>query len=420
MSSRERSGWERASAVPRSGSKRLISRLPNPWLLMTAVVLRGLRLGELTVTMPSGKKHRFGGRAPGPSAQVDLRDPSAGRRLVTGGGIGLAEGYMEGAWDTADLNAVLELGAVNLQAGWTAGTPVLLRPPQRIWHALRDNDLEGARRNVQYHYDLGNDFYRLWLDRTMTYSAACFDAGEEAETDLDLEAAQRRKWDRMLELVEPGRGDHLLEIGCGWGGFAIHAARETGCRVTGLTLSSEQAEWARARVAAEGVQDQVEIRLQDYREETGSYQGIVSIEMFEAVGERWWPTFFGKLGGLLDRRSRAALQVITITAEHFESYRRAPDFIQRYVFPGGMLPTVERFNESAAAAGLAVGEPRFFGPDYDRTLGVWADNFEAALPQVRELGFDERFIRMWRYYFAYCRAGFRSERTNVMQVALNK
>ena len=395
---------------------------------MTAAVLRGLRLGELTVTMPSGKEHRFGGRAPGPSAQVDLRNPSAGRRLVTGGGIGLAEGYMEGAWDTVDLNAVLELGALNLQAGWTAGTPVLLRPLQRIWHALRDNDLEGARANIEYHYDLGNDFYRLWLDPIMTYSAACFEPGAgdgtdleaDLESDLDLEAAQRRKWDRMLELVEPGPGDHLLEIGCGWGGFAIHAARETGCRVTGLTLSSEQAEWARARVAAEGVADRVEIRLQDYREETGSYQGIVSIEMLEAVGERWWPTFFGKIAELLDRRGKAALQVITITAEHFESYRRAPDFIQRYVFPGGMLPSVERFEESAAAAGLKVGEPRFFGLDYDRTLGVWAENFEAALPEVRALGFDERFIRMWRYYFAYCRAGFRSERTNVMQVALNK
>jgi cyclopropane-fatty-acyl-phospholipid synthase len=403
-----------------------------------------MRAGELLVTLPGGGRRRFVAPAPGPSAVIHVHDPGFARRVVVEGSLGFAEGYMQRAWDTPDLDALLDLAAANLGT-MSARLPVALRPLQRVWHALRDNDLLGAQRNIAHHYDLGNDFYRLWLDPTLTYSAACFDEGvpveaacaprcggegtpalvpgpnggaREAPCEAELERAQRRKWDRMLELVQPRRGDHVLEIGCGWGGFAVYAAEQTGCRVTGLTLSREQAAAARALVQERGLEDSVRIQERDYRQETGTYAGIVSIEMFEAVGERWWPVFFRRVRRLLQEDGRAGMQVITIADEHFERYRRRPDFIQRHIFPGGMLPSPASFAEEAGKAGLRVGRQRFFGQDYARTLTGWAERFETALPGIRALGFDERFIRMWRYYLAYCRAGFSAGRIDVMQAAL--
>jgi cyclopropane-fatty-acyl-phospholipid synthase len=387
-------------------------RPPGPWNAALGAVLRGLRAGSLVVEMPDGTVREFHGALPGPSARVVVRDPSAARRILMGASIALAETYMDGSWDTPDLEAVLDLGLTNIAAGW-ADLPVVLRPAQRWWHAMRDNDPRGgAKRNIAYHYDVGNDFYRLWLDDTMSYSCACFEEGD------DLVRAQVRKWDRVLELVQPGPGDHVLEIGCGWGGFAVHAAREAGCRVTGLTISEAQAELARAHVREAGLEDRVEIALRDYRDETGSYDGVVSIEMFEAVGEKWWPAYFGAVKGLLKPGHAAAMQVITIAEDRFEHYRHNPDFIQRYVFPGGMLPSPERFASAARAAGLDCREPAFLGHDYARTLAEWSRRFEAAIPEVRALGFAERFVRMWRYYLAYCRVGFEHETIDVMQLRL--
>jgi cyclopropane-fatty-acyl-phospholipid synthase len=285
---------------------------------------------------------------------------------------------------------------------------------------MRDNDPDGgSKRNVAYHYDLGNDFYELWLDDTMTYSAAFTDDASVPASDADLERAQRRKWDRILDLIQPGPQDHILEIGCGWGGFAIHAAQDAGCRVTGITLSEQQLEMARERVAAAGLEGRVDLRLQDYREVPGTFTGIASIEMFEAVGERWWRPFFRRTRELLEPGRAAAMQVITIAEDRFEGYRRRPDFMQRYVFPGGMLPSPERFREAAEVGGLSVREPSFFGMDYARTLTAWSERFERALPEVRALGFDDRFVRMWRYYLAYCRTGFEHGTIDVMQVRLD-
>ena len=389
-----------------------------------AALLRGLRAGALTVAMPDGRQHRFAGLAPGPSARVAVRDASAARRVLLGGNIGAAEGYIEGAWDTPDLEAVLELAVENMSLGWAAAVPHVLRPIQRLLHAANDNDPRGgSRRNIARHYDLGNDFYELWLDPSMTYSSACDvdETGPDATQPLtpeQLECAQRRKWDRVLELIEPKRGEHVLEIGCGWGGFALHAARETGCHVTGLTLSEEQARLARVRVEEAGLDGLVDIRLQDYREVSGTFDRIASIEMFEAVGAKWWPTFFGRVKELLAPGGAAALQTITIADEIFEHYRRHPDFIQHFIFPGGMLPSFERFAAAARDNGLTLDEPRFFGQDYHRTLGAWSARFEDVLPRVRDLGFDEKFIRMWRYYLAYCRVGFDHGGIDVMQVRL--
>lgn len=384
-----------------------------------AGVLRGLRTGELTVRMPDGSEHRFSGPTPGPSARVEVRDASAARRIALGGDMGLAESYMDGAWDTPDLTAVLDLGLANMTLGWATDVPFVLRPLQRLLHAANDNNARGgARRNIARHYDLGNDFYELWLDPTMTYSSAYGVTADAPLTPEQLECAQLRKWDRILELIQPQSSDHVLEIGCGWGGFAMHAARQAGCRVTGLTLSEQQARFARTQVEEADLDGLVDIRIQDYREVPGTFDRIASIEMFEAVGVKWWPTFFGRVKELLAPGGAAALQTITIAEDAFELYLSRPDFIQRYIFPGGMLPSPDRFSASARQSGLAVDAPSFFGCDYARTLSAWSARFEESLPRVRDLGFDERFIRMWRYYLAYCRVGFEQGSIDVMQVRL--
>jgi cyclopropane-fatty-acyl-phospholipid synthase len=325
----------------------------------------------------------------------------------------MAEGYMAGDWDTPDLDAVLELGLANLMKQ-PVGLPHIRNPLERLWHALNDNSPTGSKRNIAAHYDLGNDFYELWLDPSMAYSSAIFEADEQP-----LQAAQVHKWDALLEKLQPKRGDHILEIGCGWGGFAIHAARQADCKVTGVTLSEEQHAWAVNAVAEAGLEGSIDIRLQDYRTIPDGFTSAASIEMFEAVGHRWWPVFFGRLKELVKPGGAVALQTITIDDSRFEEYLHEPDFIQRYIFPGGMLPSPERFAESARCSGLSVGEPHFFGASYARTLERWRERFETALPQVRALGYDERFVRMWRYYLAYCRAGFNAGTVDVMQVRLD-
>jgi len=383
--------------------------------LVELVLARGLKRGQLTLIGRDGTERVITGAEPGPSAVVRLAAPAASRRAALGGSVGLSQGYMEGEWDTPDLDAVLALGVANLDPEPTPTT--FLTPFTRAWHRLRDNDLTGSKRNIAYHYDLGNDFYALWLDETMAYSSAIFEKPGVDRVE-ELTPAQVRKWDRLLELLQPCSKDHLLEIGCGWGGFAIHAARQAGCKVTGITLSEEQHAWATREVEQAGLEAQVDIRLQDYRAVPERFSGIASIEMFEAVGEKWWPVFFARVRELLAPGGAAAIQTITIEEPRFEDYKRNPDFIQRYVFPGGMLPSPERFTAEAGAQGLSASEPHCFGGCYSDTLRLWRQRFEAALPQVRELGFDERFIRMWRYYLAYCRAGFSAGTIDVMQVRL--
>lgn len=375
-----------------------------------------LPLGELTLRWPDGRVFVFRGTSPGLSARVTVHDPACVRRAILGGSIGLGEGYMAAEWDTPDLTTFLEFAAANLDAvSGPAWTRAPMTPVHRIKHALRSNTRTGSRKNIEHHYDLGNSFYELWLDPDMTYSCALFDG-----SGCDLALAQSRKWDRLLGLLQIEPGDSLLEIGCGWGGFAIHAAKATGARVTGLTISQEQFDWAKRRVAEEGLGDQIEIRLQDYRDVTGTFDHIASIEMFEAVGERFWPTFFRTIRDRLASGGRAALQTITIEDARLEEYRANPDFIQRFIFPGGMLPSPERFERVASAAGLRVREPFFFGSDYAMTLHAWEGRFSDAVQRVRALGFDERFERLWRFYLSYCQVGFRRGSVNVMQVVLEQ
>lgn len=377
-------------------------------------LLEQLRFGSITLCTPDGRHLEFAGARPGPHATLRLADWQVCGDILSKGDIGLAEAYIAGRAGTEDLTQLLLLGALNEQAieqaihgRWWATLAYRLR------HWLRPNTRAGSRRNIHAHYDIGNDFYRLWLDGTMTYSSALFDG----DLSLSLEQAQSAKYARILRELGAQPGDHILEVGCGWGGFAEHAAR-AGCRVTGITVSEAQLGYARSRIAAAGLQDRVELRLCDYRDLKGRFDHIASIEMFEAVGERYWPGYFAALRERLKPGGRAVVQTITIAAAKFERYRGGTDFIQQYIFPGGMLPSPERFRTEAAGQGLALAGMHAFGLDYAETLRRWHRCFDAAAPQVEAQGFDDRFMRTWRFYLAYCEAGFRSRATDVMQAVL--
>jgi cyclopropane-fatty-acyl-phospholipid synthase len=343
-----------------------------------------------------------------------LRNGKVARRFLVGGAVGLAEGYIAGDWDSPDLPALLELlDRASEEVGMAARLKGPRRLVERALHALRRNSRTGSQRNIHAHYDLGNAFFSAWLDPTLTYSSALF--GPEAD---DLEAAQRAKYRRLARSIALAPGHRLLEIGSGWGGFALTAAKEFGAFVTSVTVSREQHDLACQRVYAEGLGEKVEIRLQDYRDVEGRFDRIASIEMLEAVGERFWPLFFGRLRERLNPGGRAGVQTITIADHLFEGYRRNVDFVQKYVFPGGMLPSPSALRAVVARAGLVLEDDHPFGPSYARTLAEWHRRFDAAWQQLVPLGFDERFRRLWKYYLAYCEAGFRSGSIDVTQVSL--
>ena len=334
-------------------------------------------------------------------------------RVIMRGDLGFAESYMAGEWDTNDLTALLKAIGANESGSRIRQGLFSERMRERVRHALRSNSRHGSRRNIAYHYDLSNDFYTRWLDPTMTYSSAIFD-----EPGLSLEAAQQRKYQRLLHALEARPGDHILEIGCGWGGFAEEAARR-GCRVTGVTLSREQLAFARNRIRKAGLDGLVTLEFRDYRDIAEEYDHIVSIEMFEAVGERYWPLYFEKIGACLRPGGKAALQIITIDGSAYQYYRRRTDFIQRYIFPGGMLPPVERLEQLAQDAGLAIEERYLHGHDYARTLKHWHRAFDACRDEISALGFDEGFRRMWKYYLSYCETGFLLGRIDLLQLVLS-
>lgn len=378
-------------------------------------MLQKLSSGSLTLVDPQGQVAHFGMLGASPHAELQVHDWRAAAAILRQGDIGFAESYKQGWVDSSDMLALFTLALRNeaamsqaVNGRWWA---LLLK---RLAHlVLRDNNRRGSRRNISAHYDLGNPFYQLWLDPSMSYSAALFQPGSEQT----LEAAQWAKYDRILDQLNAVPGQTVLEIGCGWGGFAERAAQR-GLKVHGVTLSTEQLAWAQARMARLGLSEQVSLTLTDYRDIEGQFDHIVSIEMVEAVGERWWPTYFGKLASLRKPGGRVVIQSIDIVDERFESYRSGTDFIQQYIFPGGMLPSPQRFETQARAAGLAVLNQLEFGLDYAATLRLWRMRFEQALEAVRALGYDEAFIRLWRMYFIYCEAGFREGRTGVRQWTL--
>lgn len=383
--------------------------------LLLALATR-IKSGELAVMLPHGGERLFKGAQPGPRAALQIHRPQVFRQLLFGGTLAFSEAYMDGDCDSPDLAALVELVIEN-EAGLMKALDGQrwLRLLQRFGHLLRPNSKRGARRNIARHYDLGNDFYALWLDPSMTYSSAIF-----ARPGDSLRVAQDNKYRRMAGLVDLGPGDHLLEVGCGWGGFCGWAAREIGCRVTAVTISRAQYDFAARSLQAEGLAEKVDLRLQDYRDIDGSFDKIVSIEMLEAVGEQYWPRYFAMLHDRLAPGGRVALQVITIDDDLYEFYRKDVDFIQRHIFPGGLLPSPGRLRDQVRNAGLTWRGSEGFGLHYARTLAIWRRAFEAAWPQVLALGFDERFRRMWRYYLAYCEAGFKTGRIDVLQAALSK
>ena len=368
--------------------------------------------GTLRFTLPKGRSLLIQGRLEGPEAEINVRDERAFRRMLQSADIGFAFGFLEGEWDTPDLSVLLEALSLNFDRlkRLVDGHP-LMRALHFVSHLMNRNSRSGARRNILAHYDLGNSFYGQWLDPSMTYSSGLFSPGIET-----LEAAQRAKYERLARDMDLQAGMSVVEIGCGWGGFAEYAAREVGAKVVGLTLSDAQADYARARMQAQGLSDRVEIRIQDYRDLTGLFDRVASIEMFEAVGEEYWDVYFDTLRRVLKPGGRAGLQVITIRDDLFEDYRVRADFIKKYIFPGGMLPSTSRLRADIKKAGLVETGLLSFGQDYARTLQHWRTGFQDSWSSVEKLGFDERFRRLWLFYLSYCEAGFRSGRTDVVQV----
>jgi cyclopropane-fatty-acyl-phospholipid synthase len=376
-----------------------------------------LPLGSLSVQIPDGRMFRVGGTKPGPNAEVILHNWHLPHRAFSNATIGVAESYIDGDWTSPDITTFLELFLVNQEMGekLAGGASWFMTAVQRLRHWLNENTLTNSKKNISAHYDLGNAFYSAWLDPSMTYSSALYAEGAQS-----LEGAQTAKYRALAENMGIKSSDHVLEIGCGWGGFAEYAAKEIGCNVTGLTISRQQLDYASERIFKAGLADKVKIKFQDYRDENGVYNHIASIEMFEAVGERFWPAYFGRLNASLKPGGTAGLQVITISEPNFILYRQRPDFIQRYVFPGGMLPTPQHLLTLGAGHGLAKKSEKVFGADYARTLADWRSRFHVSWDNVRSQGFDERFKRLWEFYLHYCEAGFRSGYIDVRQVVFAK
>lgn len=383
-----------------AGRPRLLNRLRQALLTRA---LSQLTSGHLGLTLPDGTARMFGDAAHRLTAHLRLKSWRAVDRIVTGGDIGLAEGYIAGDWTTPDLGALFDVIIANEKA-LTSRLPGLaaFRLLGRLRHVLNSNTRQGSRANISFHYDLGNDFYAQWLDSTMTYSAARF-----VTPDMDLEAAQLAKYRGICRALDIRPGQKILEIGCGWGGFAEVAAKEFGAHVHGITLSKEQLAYAKARTEHQKLTGRTHFTLTDYRDVKGSFDHVVSIEMFEAVGQAYWQGYFRRLTELVKPGGRIFLQIITIDNARFQSYARRPDFIQRHVFPGGMLPSPAALETLFAQSGLACTSATYAGDDYARTLALWRQRFRTAWSTLENEGFDERFKRLWDYYLSYCEAGFR-------------
>ena len=394
---------------------RSLKGVPGSFKLSAFALLKATK-GSIEVTLPDGRGFIFDQGNPGPHAQLILNSFNVPKRAIAGGDVGFAESFMDGEWSTPDLTSVLRFFSANFDTSgklYVGGT--LVRFVNSVRHLLNRNSKARARKNIEAHYDLGNEFYEAWLDPSMTYSSAIFKRPDE-----DLKNAQTHKYERICKAVDANPNSQLLEIGCGWGGFAEHAAKSRGARVTCLTLSPSQRDFAQKRMFEQGLSEKVDVRLEDYRDHDGAYDGIASIEMFEAVGEEYWGSYFDMINRSLPVGGRAALQIITIDDDLFPRYRKRADFIQRYIFPGGMLPSLAALKSCFSKAGLSLDEHHHFGSDYARTCLEWRNAFNNAWPEISKLGFDLPFQRMWNFYLSYCEAGFSDGRINVGHFKLSK
>ncbi|ASM72259.1 MULTISPECIES: SAM-dependent methyltransferase [Roseobacteraceae] len=377
---------------------------------------KSMNNGRVDFVLPDGRTFRAEGQNPGPVAELRIHNNDLFARLIREGDLGFCDAYLDEWWSTPDLQAFMDLVHADndsIYDGFPGMGLVRMAEQFRFW--LQRNHKKQARKNISYHYDLGNEFYRLWLDDTMTYSSALFATGQESH-----EAAQIAKYASMIDQMGAQPGDHILEIGCGWGGFAEYAAKERGLRVTGLTISKEQINYARDRIEKAGLSDMVDFKLQDYRDEKGTYDGIASIEMFEAVGEKYWPAYFTTVRDRLKPGKNATLQIITVQDRRWEVYKRGVDFIQKYIFPGGMLPSPKALRAQVVKAGLSIERSIEFGPSYSISLRRWHDTFNERWDQIAAMGFDDRFRRMWNFYLTSCAATFESANCDVTQITIKR
>lgn len=375
-----------------------------------------IKRGQLNIILPDGRHFRAEGDAPGYVATVEIRNDDVFARILREGDMGLCEAYLDGWWTTPDLMTFMDLvhdDADEMYDGFPAQGLLRLYEKIRFW--MQQNSKKQARKNISYHYDLGNDFYKLWLDETMTYSSAKFETGQES-----TEKAQTQKYASMVDQMGAKPGDHVLEIGCGWGGFAEYAAKERGIKVTGLTISQEQFNYAVERIEKAGLSDMVTFKLQDYRDERGVYDGVASIEMFEAVGQKYWPVFFQNLRQRLKPGKNATLQIITVADSRWDVYTRGTDFIQKYIFPGGMLPSPSILRDEITKAELSVAGSVEFGESYSITLRRWYEDFNAQWDRISALGFDDRFRRMWNFYLTSCAGTFHGGQCDVTQITVTR
>jgi cyclopropane-fatty-acyl-phospholipid synthase len=380
-------------------------------------VIKTMKRGWVDIFLPDGRQFRAEGAESGQVGEIHIHNPDVFARTIRDGDMGFCEAYLDGWWTTPDLMVFMDLIHDDDAEGIYDGFPgqMFVRAYERMRFWMQSNSKKQARKNISYHYDLGNDFYGLWLDDTMTYSSAKFVTGQES-----LEAAQTEKYKSMVDEMGVQSGDHVLEIGCGWGGFAEYAAKERGLRVTCLTISEEQFKYAVDRIEKAGLSEKVTFKLQDYRDEKGTYDGIASIEMFEAVGEQYWPIYFETVRERLKPGKNATLQIITVADRRWDVYKRGPDFIQKYIFPGGMLPSPTVLREVAQDANLKVKKSIEFGESYSQTLRRWHETFNEKWDQVAEMGFDDRFRRMWNFYLTSCAATFHSGNCDVTQITLTR
>lgn len=379
-------------------------------------MLKTMNYGRADFVLPDGRRFRAEGPNPGPVAEVHIHNNDLFARLIREGDLGFCDAYLDEWWSTPDLQAFMDWVHADNDDIYDGFPGMgLLRNFEKFRFWLQRNHRDQAKKNISYHYDLGNDFYGLWLDDTMTYSSALFETGQESH-----EAAQIAKYASMVDQMGAQPGDHILEIGCGWGGFAEYAARERGLKVTGLTISEEQFKYAKERIEKAGLSDLVEFKLQDYRDETGTYDGIASIEMFEAVGEKYWPTYFETVRERLKPGKNATLQIILVGDHRWDVYKRGVDFIQKYIFPGGMLPSPTALRDQITSAGLGVERSVEFGPSYNITLRRWHETFNEKWDQIAAMGFDDRFRRMWNFYLTSCAATFESANCDVTQITIKR
>lgn len=392
--------------------------LTLPWHARTILsLLEKIQIGQLTLVSPEGEKFIFRGTQSGIEANIQIHDWTVCKACLKSGDIGLAETYIDGLWDSTDIQSLLRLFLVNRQViekaiygNWWG------RLGYRIKHWLNKNSKAGSKKNIHAHYDIGNAFYSLWLDPSMTYSSACFE-----DKDTSLIEAQEAKYQRIINSIDVHAGQNILEVGCGWGGL-MEVASKHGINIDCLTISQEQATYARDRAQRikSDASGEVNILIEDYRDHQNQYDGIASIEMFEAVGEKYWSTYFEMIQRCLKPGKKACIQTIVIADNLFDKYRRSSDFIQQYVFPGGMLPSIKKFKEAAQSKGLIVEDVYQFGQDYQKTLCLWHQKFNQHLQEIKQQGFDEKFIRLWNLYLMYCAAGFAENSTDVVQFTLSK